>query len=325
MSDGVALTQGRSERLLSLAGRYGVLAVFLATVVTFSALRPDEFLRAANLQVILIEAAPLAVIGAGLTIVLVMNDFDLSFAAVAGLAAAIAFTLMSQEGAPWTVAVLAALAAGCAVGMVNGGFIALAGGPSFIVTLAMGTGVTGVEFLIADKATIFSGVSPSYISIGQGTLLGIDVPIVIAAVVLGLVYVLLEQTEIGRRMYAVGGSAEAARLAGVRVNWLRFSGFVIVGIAAATVGIMTSASAATYTPSAQVGLLLPAFAAVFLGSTVLRSGTFNIFGTLIGVLFLGVIQNGLILLGIADAWVNVVQCGILIFSVMLARVGVRGA
>jgi ribose/xylose/arabinose/galactoside ABC-type transport system permease subunit len=124
-------------------------------------------------------------------------------------------------------------------------------------------------------------------------------------------------------MYAVGGSQEAARLAGIRVVRLRVIGFVLAATLAAVAGIMISSDSGAYTPSAGAGFLLPAFAAVFLGSTLRNRGTFTAYGTLVGVLFLGIIQNGLILLGIAVAWVNITQGAILLGAILTARLGPR--
>jgi ribose transport system permease protein len=230
---------------------------------------------------------------------------------------------MSDNGLVWWVAIVAAVLAGAGAGAVNSGLVAFAGAPSFIATLAIGTAVTGVEYLISDKQTIYTGIPDSFISLGQGEIAGIDTPVIIAVAVLLLGYVLLERSKSGRRMRAIGGNVEAARLAGIRVRRLRSVGFVIVGAAAAGTGLLMSATAASYTPSVAAGLLLPAYAAVFLGATV--AGRFSILGTGVGILFLGIIQNGLILLGLADAWINIVQGTILAFAVLLSRLGVARA
>jgi ribose transport system permease protein len=313
--------RGRDPR--EFIGRFGVLIAFALTVAVFGALRPDTFLTIDNARIIAIQAAPLAIIALGLTVVLVMNDFDLSFGAVAGLVGAAAISLMAVSDVFWIWAILMALGLAALIGVANGVFVAYAGAPSFIVTLAMSTAAIGVEFLITDRESIFTGIASEYIQIAQGSVLGINAQVVLAAVVLASVLVLLDHSELGRRMYAVGGNPEAARLAGIRIARLRLVGFVIAAVLAGVAGVLISAENSAYTPTAADGFLLPAFAAVFLGSTVLRGGTFNALGTAIGVVYLGVIQNGLILLGIATAWVNIVQGGILIGAVLLARIGAR--
>jgi ribose transport system permease protein len=124
-------------------------------------------------------------------------------------------------------------------------------------------------------------------------------------------------------MYAIGGNSEAARLSGLRVRPLRVLGFVMVGVTAAIAGVLLISESGSYAPNAGVAYLLPAFAAVFLGAAVFRPGEFNLLGTVVGVLFLGVIQTGLILLNLQTYIINLVQGGILIAAVLISRLGQR--
>lgn len=311
------------ERIEALLARYGVIFAFLAMIIVFSLARPESFPTGANVKSILTAAAPALVIAAGLTVVLVMGDFDLSFGAMIGLGAGAAVVLMANQGVAWPVAILVALALGVAGGAVNGYLISYLGGPSFIITLAMGTVLTGIEFALTSQKTIFSGVAEGYTKIGQSTILGLNDMIWIAAIIALVLWALLERTEIGRFMYAVGGNSEAARLAGIPTRALRLAGFVIVGLAAAIVGVLISSQSASYSPSPGAAYLLPAFAAAFLGSACFRPGEFNIAGTAIGVLFLGVIQTGLTMLDLETYVINLVQGGILVSAVLISRLGQR--
>src|SRR4051794_40935728 len=186
------------ERLEALLARYGVIFAFIAVIIVFSIARPHTFPTGANVKSILTSAAPSLVIAAGLTVVLVMGDFDLSFGAMIGLAAGAAIILLTKSGVGWPVAVLIALALGVAAGMANGYLIAYLGGPSFIITLAMGTVLTGVEFAITDQKTVFGGIPASYSNIGQHEILGLNNMIWIAAVVAIVLWAFLDRTEIGR-------------------------------------------------------------------------------------------------------------------------------
>jgi ribose transport system permease protein len=313
----------RGRNFLTQVGQYGVIGAFALTVVIFSLLKPDQFVSLDNLRIILIQAAPLAVLALGLTIVLVMNDFDLSFGPLASLASAIAVISMAQSGLAWPISLVLAVVACMLIGLTSGFFIAFAGAPSFIVTLAMGTAVTGGEYLLTGQRSVYAGISPAYLEISRAEVLGINLDVIIALVVLLAVYLLLHQSESGRRMYAVGANPEAARLAGIRLQRLRVAGFVMVATAAAIAGILASSRSAAYTPSIATGFLLPAFAGAFLGTSFSRRGAFTALGTSVGILFLSVIQNGLILLGIASAWVNIVQGAILIAAVLVSRLGSR--
>jgi ribose transport system permease protein len=230
---------------------------------------------------------------------------------------------MSKAAVPWQAALALALALGVCAGLVNGILVAYANASSFIVTLGMGTVLTGVEFSMTGQKTLYDGIAVGYMELGQGELLGLNVQVWVAlAVTLG-VLVLLEHTEVGRYMYAAGANPEAARLSGIRVRRLRLVAFVIVGAAAALAGILLTAQSGSSFSNAGQPYLLPAFAAVFLGSTVLRGGRFNPLGTLVGVLFLGVIQTGLTMLQLSTAVVDLVQGSVLVGAILLARLGAR--
>jgi ribose transport system permease protein len=311
------------NRLSSVLSRYGLLLAFVIMIIAFSLAKPDAFPTTDNLKSILTAAAPALIIAAGLTVPLVMQDFDLSFGSMIGLAGGAAVVLQSQDGWAWGIALLVALGLGLAVGVANGFLIAYLGGSSFIITLAMGTVLVGIEYAFTDQKTIFSGVAQGYVDIGQGEFLGLNNQIWIAAGIAIVLWVLLDQSELGRYMYAIGGNPEAARLSGVRIRRIRLTGFVIVALCAAIVGILLTSQAASSVPNTGVPYLLPAFAAVFLGSAVFRPGEFNIPGTVVGVLFLGVIQTGLTMLQLETFVINLVQGGILIVAVLVSQLGQR--
>jgi ribose transport system permease protein len=185
--------------------------------------------------------------------------------------------------------------------------------------------LTGVEFGLTNQDTVYDGIPSGFTQIAQGEFLGLSNQIWIAAVIALVIWLLLDRTELGRFMYAIGGNPEAARLSGVRVLRLRMLGFIIVGLAGAVVGILLISQSASYAPNGGTSYLLPAFAAVFLGAAVFRPGEFNVLGTVVGVLFLGVIQTGLTMLDL-DTWViNLVQGGILIAAVLISRLGMKRA
>ncbi|MBS1878702.1 MAG: ABC transporter permease [Actinobacteria bacterium] len=299
-----------------------LLVAFLVTIGVFGALRPSSFLTVDNLKSILTQAAPLMVVAVGLTVVLTMQLLDLSFASTIGLCGALAIVLMSQHGISWQLAVLIALAAGAACGLLNGILVSYFGGTALIITLATGTIFTGVEFAVTGQQTIIGGVPLKYGEIANHTaLFGLTNQVYIAAVIAVLGWLLLAQTEFGRYMHAIGGNQEAARLSGIRTRELKALGFVIVGLGAAVAGILLTSSASSSTPQVGAPYLLPAFAAVFLGSAVFKLGQFNMPGTVIGVLFLGVIQTGLTMLNLTTDVIYIVQGSILVVAVLLSRIG----
>ena len=211
------------------------------------------------------------------------------------------------------------------MGVANGFLVAVLGGNSFIMTLGMATILTGVEYAFTSQAVVFQGVPPQYVEIGAGEWLGISHQIWIALVVAVVLWVMLDATEPGRFMYAIGGNPEAARLSGIRTRTLRIVGFVIVALAATVVGILISSAGGGYTPNPGQYLLLPAYAGAFLGAACFRPGEFNIPGTVVGVLFLGTIATGLTLLNLQTYLINLVQGAILVVAVLLSTVATRRA
>jgi ribose transport system permease protein len=303
---------------------YALVVALAATVILFSVLKPAIFPTTANVQTMLRQMVPLAIPAFGLTVVLVMNDFDLSLGAMMGLGGTTAVVSMSSGHLQPAAAIVVALAMAVAVGVANGLAIALAGASSFVITLAAGTILQGIEYKLSNQRPVFQGIPSAYQKIADGRLFGLSYQVYIALAVFLVIFVLLETSELGRYMYAIGSNPEAARLSGLRVRSLRMLGFVIMAICSTISGILLTSQAGQSTPDVGIPYLLPVFAAAFLGSTAVRVGRFNIVGTLIGALFLQVISTGLVLLQLKPAYVNIVQGGILAGSVLLARLGSEG-
>ena len=313
------------ELVRSALARGGVLIAFAIMIGAFSLARPETFPTLDNAESILLNAAPGMIIALGLTVVLAMGDFDLSIGSMVGLAAGAAVAMMVDNGYDWRVVILLVLGIGAIVGVANGFLVAVLGGNSFIMTLGMATILTGVEYAFTSQAVVFQGVPSQYVEIGAGEWLGISHQIWIALVVAVVLWVMLDATEPGRFMYAIGGNPEAARLSGIRTRTLRIVGFVIVALAATVVGILISSAGGGYTPNPGQYLLLPAYAGAFLGAACFRPGEFNIPGTVVGVLFLGTIATGLTLLNLQTYLINLVQGAILVVAVLLSTVAPRRA
>ncbi len=320
---GKARARRARERLGVLLARYGVLLAFALMIGAFSLARPHTFPTVVDLKQILAAAAPELIVALGLTVVLVMQDFDLSIGSMVGLADGAAVAAMVQHHVAWQLAVALGLGLGVAAGLANGFLVAVLRGNSFIMTLAMATILTGIEYAFTSQATVFQGVPPEYVRIGAHSTLGFNNQIWIALVVALVLWFLLDATEIGRFMYAIGGNREAAQLSGIRTRTLRVLGFVVVGVTAGLVGILVSSAGAGYTPNPGQYLLLPAYAGAFLGAACFRPGEFNIPGTVVGVLFLGTIATGLTLLNLQTYLINLVQGAILIVAVLVSTLATR--
>lgn len=313
--------QWSRDQLLHLLQSYGLFLALLIAILAFSALRPDAFFSMTNARSVLTLAAPLLIASLGLTIALAVNEIDLSVGSMIGLSGALAVCLMSFYDVPWMLAIMAALLLGGIVGLVIGILVSIGGANSLIITLGMATFLTGIEFSLTDQRTIYTNIDPSYIAIGQSHLLGMSIQVWIAAALALVAWVLLEKTETGRFIYAVGANPDAAYLAGVPVNRLRIFGFVCVAVSASVAGILLTSQSASAFSNAGQPYLLPAFAAAFLGSTMSPDGRFTVLGTVIAVLFIGVIQTGLTMLQLSNGAINLAQGGLLIVAVMLSRLG----
>lgn len=314
--------RARASGGIEFLQRYGVLLGLLGSIVLFSLLKPDTFPTVDNARSMLMLAAPLAIVSIGLTAVLVVGDFDLSFAALIGLAGVVAMTLIVKDGWAWPLALLAAVAVGALGGLLNGVMVARFGAPSFIATLAVGTIFTGIEFQISDQNTIFGAVPEGYSDIARARpILDLSLQTWWAFAIAVLAWVLLNRSEVGRYMYATGSNREASELSGLNVRKLRTLAFVLVGTCAGFTGVILTAQAAASSPEQGAPLLLPAFAAAFLGAAMSRRRQFNVWGTVIGVVFLQVIATGLTMLALETAQVLIVQGAILAGAILLSLVG----
>lgn len=308
--------------MLNLFRRYGTLLGFAAILVFFSVMLPETFLTARNWLNITQQLSMLMVVAAGMTIVMVMGDFDLSVgstASLAGIVAAVLFTF----GYPVWAAVGIALLVGLVGGAINGALVAALGILPFIATLATLTMFSGAAFVISGGKTISGRAIPEEFGnfARQGLALGdLSIPnlTIVAATVTLAVWVLLEQTTFGRRLYAIGGNIEAAFLAGVPVRRLKLAAFALTGVFAAMAGLLYASRVASANPTQGAGLMLNAIAAVFLGQSMTQHGEPRILATLVGVLILGVLDNGLTQLSVDSYVRQILVGGIILLAVALS-------
>ncbi len=304
--------------------RYGVLIAFAAVILFFSLERSSSFPTLTNLRAIFSGAAPLAVMAAVLTVPMIRGDFELSVGYNTPVLGAIAVTLMAFDGFATGSAIALTIVVGAFIGLLLGSLIAWSKVSAFVITLGAGILLQGVELRITQGHTIFSGLSQSYINLAQHKFLTFTLPVWIALAVSIVLWYVTRHTVLGRRMAAVGGNQEAARLSGINVEAMRTAGFIIVGIGAAIAAVIITSQAASSYPNSASGLLIPAYAGVFLGAAVLRPGEFHVWGTLIGVLFMMIIQNGLTLMNYRASTADVIQGAIFILAVLTSRIGNRG-
>ncbi len=301
--------------------RYGTLASLAALMIIFSLARSDVFPTVDNLLNIMNQVSILGTMAFGLTVCLVMGLFDLSIAAMATLGGYVATLLLVQypDTISVPVAVLISLAVAGAIGVFNGLIVSYLGISAFIATLATGSIITGAMLGISNSKTIITGIPDEFLVIGQGSVFGVSNPILIMLAIGVILWLLLEHTQLGRHLYAIGGSAEASRLSGIAVK--RYAP-IALAICAACAGLGGLIAASVLGAGRPQGVgdtyLLNAFAAVFIGASSLRPGKFHILGTFIGVMLIGIINNGLSVMGVPTYWQYIVQGALLIIALFSA-------
>lgn len=316
--DGEGLRR-RDARRRALSGQFGVpfMAVLL---IVFFWLATDQFLSGANIKTILTDAALPAIVAVGLTACLAMGEFDLSLNGVAGLATIVVAVLTARKGMPTIPAVAIALAVGLGIGLVNGVFVGFVGVSALIVTIAVNSILNGWQYIVSDSQQIFGGFPPGFVRFARGELGPVSTLVIVAVAVAVAVYVLLEHTTLGRHLRAIGGNPEAARIAGVNVARTKLAGFAISSTLAALAGLLFAGKQTTAFPLSGLDVLLPAFAACFIGAAMFKVGEFNVPGTIVGVLIATITANGLLLMGVPNYATFIFQGVILLVALVFARV-----
>ena len=301
--------------MLRFLRRYGTLLGFVLIVLFFWARLPDTFMTPRNWLNITQQLSMLMVVAAGMTVVMVMGDFDLSVGSMASLAGIVAAMLFAA-GYPIWAAIGIALLVGLLGGLFNGAMVSFVGILPFVATLATLTMFSGAAFVVSGGKTISGRAIPDAFGdfARDGIALGpLTVPnlTLVAVLVVALVWVLLEQTTFGRRLYAIGGNVEAAWLSGVPVRRLKLIAFALTGLSAAGAGLLYASRVASANPTQGSGLMLNAIAATFLGMTMSTEGEPRILATVVGGLILGVLDNGLTQMSV-DSYVRQILVGAII-------------
>jgi len=331
--------QASAPRLAWLV-RLRALVALVLLVAAFSVLTPG-FLTTGNLAILIKHVAINAILAIGMTFVILSGGIDLSVGSVAGLAGMIAGGLISQGLVlrpigqvvyfnAWLVVVIALLG-GMAAGALNGLLVARFRVPPFIGTLGVLYVARGAALLISGGATFPSlggrtdlG-NTGFTWIGTSAFLGLPMPIWIMAAAGAVAMFIATWTRFGRHVYAVGGNERAALLSGVRVNRVKFAVYIISGFCAALVGVIIASQLAAAHPATGETFELNAIAAVVLGGTSLMGGRGTIGGTLVGAFVIGVLADGLVLMGVSEFWQMVVKGMVIVLAVIVDQIQKRSS
>ena len=298
----------------------GLLLIFAFIVVGMSLLSPF-FLTPRNLLNLLLASSTMSMIAVFTTMLMIGGGLDLSVGAVAALTGVVIAEYQTALGI-WGATGLGIVAA-VLMGLLNGVMVTYVRINPFITTLATMSLARGIAFVLADGLTV-PVYEERFAWLGEGLILDIPVPVIVSAALFILVWVILRYTTYGRAMYAMGGNAEASRLAGLRIDRYRLTAYVLSGFSAGFAGVFLTSRLYAAAPQAATGMELSVIAAVVLGGTSLAGGKGTILGTLLGVLILGTLNNGMVLLSLSSDYQQIVQGIVLLLAIGLDQLRLGG-
>ncbi len=298
-----------------IKGNAGILIGMTAMCIAMSFLSP-VFLTSSNILNVLRQVSTNANIALGMTLVILTGGIDLSVGAVVAIAGTMAAGFIALSGLPVSIALAMGLLVGIAIGFINGFIIAKTGMPPFIVTMAMTTMARGTVYVYTGGLPVRT-LDPIFNEVGSGYLGPIPFPVIYTAVLYIGVMIVLYRTKLGRHIYAVGGNREAARFSGISITRVEIAVYTIIGFLSAISGIVLCARMYSGQPTIGAGFELDAIAAVVLGGTSFTGGVGTIGGTIIGVLVIGVLNNGLNILGVSSFWQLIVKGAVILLAVYI--------
>lgn len=312
-----------SDRRRLLIQEYGIFIAFLILVAVLAASN-QFFLTPGNISNILLQTSINGVLAIGMTFVILTRGIDLSVGSVVALAGIVSASFVTASasatvpGGPYPVIVALAIGilTGVASGAIVGVIVSRFAVPAFVATLGMLSAARGLTLIYGGGRPVPS-LTPAFRWIGTGNVLGIPLPVVILLIVFAASWFVLTRTRFGRYIYAVGGNPHAAKTSGINVGRIRFLVYVISGALSGLAGMILSARTGSALPQAGIAYELDAIAAVVIGGTSLSGGVGRVTGTLIGALIIGVMNNGLDLLGIESYYQQILKGALIVGAVML--------
>jgi inositol transport system permease protein len=326
MTTTTAETRAAKFDTSSFLKKYAIIGILLLFVILLSLLTRGTFLQPQNLINVIRQVAAIGIIATGMTFVIIINGIDLSVGSIVAVSAVVSSSLAQTPEAsvimypglqlPVIVAILSGLLVGGLLGLINGSLIAGFKIAPFIATLGMMTAARGLALIYSNGRPI-SRLSPSFNFIGQGDFLFVPVPIWILAIVAVGAHVILNFTRFGRHTYAIGGNEQAARVSGIHLNKIKVGIFALSGLLAGLAGIMLAARIGSGNPQLGTGIELDAITAAVIGGTSFNGGVGTIWGTVVGALIIGIINNGLDLLNVSPFMQQVVKGTIIVLAIII--------
>ncbi len=300
-----------------LIRQYGILIGLIGLIIGFSILS-DRFFTISNMLIVMRQTSIVAFLAVGMSFVIIGAGIDLSVGSVLAFSGAVGAGVMQNGGIFFGI--LAGLALGTTLGTFNGIVITKLKIPAFIATLAMMAIARGGTLVYTDGRPI-TGLPSSFAFLGRGYIGNVPFPIILMLIIFMLAYIILKLTRFGRYVYATGGNINAARASGIKVDNVIISTFAISGFLSGLTGMVLASRLNSAQPTAGVGYELDAIAAVVLGGTNLFGGEGELWGTLVGALIMGILNNGLNMLNVSSFYQQVVKGIVILIAVTVAQSG----
>lgn len=309
-----------TNKLKKVFQSYGTIVALIAIVVIFSILSPTSFFTVNNAINITRQIALLVLSSIGATMVMSINEFDLSVGSMASLGGVMA-ALMAVAGMPLPLCFLLPILISAVIGWVNGWIVARFRVLSFITTLGMSTVLSGIIYWLTGGATVFQKIPKGFTWLGTCKLGSIPLLSVIMVLFVVIFWFVMRHTVLGRKMYAIGGNEEAAKVSGINVRLYKNIAFALCAMLACITGMLIASRVGSANTTAGDGYFLKSYAAVFIGCTVSKKGVPNVIGTLIGAAILGILANGLTMLQMPTYMQDIITGVIIVFAVIMQKVG----
>ena len=298
---------------------YGTIVILIALILIFTILKPRDFLSVKNILNIISQIAPLGIVSIGLTFLMAMRYYDLSIGYLVSLAGVVVTTLFGHGFSELGGIVVTVVVLGGLVGLLNGSIVTFLRVPPLVVTIGVGFICFGVIYVITGGKAVHYGIPPHFKVWGSGMIGVIPVPVIILAIVSVISIIVFQKTSFGRYLYAIGNNETTSYLSGVKIKLVKMTSFILCSVFACLTGILLASESMVGHTTAGERYLLHSLTAAFLGTSLFRKGEGNIWGTLIGVVILGVAYNGMTMLGTPYTLREVITGVILILALAISR------
>lgn len=317
---GIDDMEKRKTDFRAIVRAYGTIFALVFVIVIFGILNPRAFLSTTNFWNITRQMAILCIISLGATLIMSVEEFDLSVGNIASFSGVLS-ALLAISGMPFLPALLLSIVLSAVVGFVNGFIVTRFKVMSFIVTLAMGQVIYGITYWLSDGAIVFNGIPASFKVLGTGKFGPVPYLTVLMLFAIIVFQYLMTRTAMGRKLYAIGGNETASRVAGIRVNAYKTIAFTISGAMAGFAGVLLASRIGSASPTGGDAYMLNSYATIFIGKTLFREGIPNVLGTVVGVALFTILANGLTIMQVPTFVQNIVTGVIIVFAVVFQKMG----